>query len=172
MSDLKPVWLLDVDGVINLFDDAVKAWPDVERFTCLGFQITWSPTLMRRIRAVHDAGFAEVRWLTTWEDLANEHLTGPFSLPELAVAGRRPSHDSLRSWWKLPHAQAVYEAGVRVIWTDDDIAFASDAKAWLDEVGPERMTAVSPRGGLLPEHLDLIERTLATPYTEQETTNG
>lgn len=157
---IKPVWLLDVDGVINLFDGAAKAWPDVEHFTALGYRITWSPSMLQRIRAIHDSGLAEVRWLTTWEGLANEHLSEPFGLPQLTVAGGRPFRDDISTWWKLPHAQAAYETGVHIIWTDDDINFASDAKKWLEEVGPDRMTAISPHGGLLPEHLDLIERQL------------
>lgn len=158
----KPVWLLDVDGVLNLFHDAPDAWPDVQQFRCRGFLITWSPSMLQRIRALHDAGLVELRWLTTWEDLANRYL-GRFGLPKLEVAGHQPFRHSLRDWWKLPHAQAVYQTGARIVWTDDDIAFASDAKAWLDEIGPDRVKAISPNGGLLPEHLDLIEDWLKQP---------
>jgi len=156
----RPVWLLDVDGVVNLFATAADAWPDVQRFTANGFKITWSPTMLGRIRQVHDSGLAEVRWLTTWGDLANQHLATPFGLPQLTVAGTQPFRDSLTRWWKLPHAQAVYDTGVRVVWTDDDIACAFGASAWLEQIGPDRMTAISPLHGLLPEHLDTIERWL------------
>jgi len=159
------VWLLDVDGVLNFIpyarDDAAGTWTDTERFRAgNGFMIHWSPSMLARIKAIHESGRAEVRWLTTWAEEANELLAERFGLPQLTVAGSPLAREEL-GWWKLPDAQAVYESGVRVVWTDDDLAFSTRAQAWLEEIGPERMLAIAPRGGLLPEHLDLIEKWLS-----------
>lgn len=163
-TSARPLWLLDVDGVLNfVHKDPASQWPDVEQFmSSNGYRISWSPTMLKRIRAVHDRGLAEVRWLTTWEDLANVYLADTFGLPALTVAGCRPFPDSPRDWWKLPHAQTAYATGARIVWTDDDIAYDQPAKDWLSEIGRDRMMAISPRGGLLPEHLDLIEQWLAS----------
>lgn len=155
------VWLLDVDGVLNLFDAASDAWPDATRFTSgNGFPITWSPVMLQRITAVHDSGLAEVRWLTTWGEHANTYLADVFGLPPLTVAGSPPWREGAE-WWKLPHARSVFDGGAHVVWTDDDIQFSPEATAWLHDADPERILPISPHtGGLLPDDLDRVERWL------------
>lgn len=175
---MKPVWLMDVDGVLNIIgwgsDGVKKAWDDTYRFVAMGFQITVSPRMIRSIEGWRRSGLVEVRWLTTWEDHANEFLSPEFDWPQnLQVAGRREESQLERprkfsesrvsyredvGWWKLEFAQAVYETGVPVIWTDDDIAFAPDAKEWLRTVDDDRMLAISPHSGLTPGDLVRIER--------------
>lgn len=168
-----PVWLLDVDGVLNFLHDksAARAWPDAAKFRSgNGFNICWSPQMLKRIRAIHDTGLAEVRWLTTWGSQANTFLSETFGLPTLEVAGSPPFLEK-SGWWKLDDVRTVHETGVKVVWTDDDIVYSSEALAWLEEVGSERIRCVSPTGGLLPEHLDLIETWLTTKdWTEADRT--
>lgn len=174
----RPVWLLDVDGVINMHGWAASKikvmWGDTERVNVIGFPIVYSPTMLKRIRTMHDNGMAEVRWLTTWEDQANADLAPSLGfMDDLVVSGRREesqlerprkfseSRQSYREdvgWWKLEFAQAVYDSGVPVVWTDDDIVYATDAVAWLNTTDPARMCWVAPNSGLTPDDLTRIEQ--------------
>jgi len=88
-----PVWLLDVDGVVNAvsrFPDP-KVWDDWQSGTAVAdgteWPITFSPSVTGTIRRLHEQGLVEVRWLTTWRGNANGSLRDLLGLPEFAVAG-------------------------------------------------------------------------------------
>ena len=152
------VWLLDVDGVLNAL--ALHPAQGHRRFTACGYTITYDPTIVDRIHRMQDSRTVEVRWLTTWEDDANEYLVQQFGWPALALAGQRPFPDRLR-WWKSELAQAVYDAGHRVVWTDDDLDYSvrnGDA-SWVESADPARLLMVTPdpRTGLTHAELDRIE---------------
>jgi hypothetical protein len=57
VTDLPPVLLLDVDGVINALR---PPWDDTDRAKCRGLTIRWAPTAVARIRNLHDAGLGTV----------------------------------------------------------------------------------------------------------------
>src|SRR3954468_11461291 len=63
-----PVWLLDVDGVINVRRPGWGAPPfhDVAYTGDIGWRLRWAPALTARIRRLHREGVAEVRWCSTW----------------------------------------------------------------------------------------------------------
>ncbi len=153
------VWLVDVDGVLNAL--ALDPAPGHRRFVANGFDITYNPAITERILALHKSGLVEVRWLTTWEETANLHLTGEFGWPALALAGERVPMLPERGWWKAPLAQAVYDAGHRVVWTDDDLAYCVQQGEvdWALAADPDRLLAISPDPvfGLTPQTLDEIE---------------
>lgn len=160
-----PIWLLDVDGVLN----AVCAkpnraiWDDFQVARILGFNITYSPTVVQRISAWHNAGLVEVQWLTTWEDHANTDLDIGFDVEEFAVAGYSREFPNAR-WWKLPVAKRAWETGRPIIWTDDDISWDTEASEWVKSIyDTNRMLAISPKTetGLLPVHMATIEGALS-----------
>lgn len=163
-SELEPglpmnVWLMDVDGVLN----ALARYPAQghRRFVANGFDITYDPAITERVLALHRSGLVEVRWLTTWEETANLHLIAKFGWPELGLAGERVPRLRERGWWKAPLAQSVYDAGHRVVWTDDDLAYcARQAQVdWALAADPDRLLAISPDSltGLTEPILDEIE---------------
>lgn len=182
-----PIWLLDVDGVINALpwyvsengqDIPEPAWPDYvevrasprgleDAYDGPGYRITYSPTLIARIVALHMAGVVEVRWLTTWGSGANGQLRYKLGIPELAVSGEpytitahQGAYDGSQ-WWKLPCAQKVRaeNPGRPIIWTDDDLycRSTSDATEWLN--GESDILAIAPdeAHGITPEQLASIE---------------
>ena len=173
MSD-KPIWLLDVDGVINAFDESgpvMGDWGDWTGFTARGFPIRYSPKMIARILALHEADRVEVRWLTTWGRHANTDLP-ELGLPEFAVAAEMPFRER-DGWWKLPVAQELFDQGHAIIWTDDDMAFVSDAQDWLRAVGQTArglvdLHAFAPKGAISQAEMDGIEAWLAarTPLGE------
>lgn len=157
--DGPPIWLLDVDGVVNALHPELHPWPDMTCFTARGFSIRFSPTLLGRVAELHRTGRVDVRWLTTWWDTANVHLAETFGLPQLLVANTAQEFHARQQWWKLPVAQRVAEqTGRRLVWTDDDLDHVPDAGLWARSRQPE-VLLVCPDSylGLTPEELARIE---------------
>ena len=179
-ADARPVWLLDVDGVVNAAavrpKDAV--WPQWRTgwATAIGssWPITWAPPVVEAINRVHDSGLAEIRWLTTWQEEANGSLAQLLGLPELAVVprpaepeGRRGPHGFLGvragasgSWWKLAAARRLLDPEPHrpLVWTDDDLVWEDDAREWADRrPGPTLLVAPATDVGLTADHLAAIE---------------
>lgn len=155
------VWLLDVDGVIN----AVCHRPAEHhrRFVANGFPITYDPAITSRLLHIHTSGLAELRWLTTWEELANVHLIGELGWPRLELAGARPATE-VYGWWKSEVAEQVYLQGHRVVWTDDDLGHSLSLgyMDWVSSADPDRLLAISPsfETGLTLEEMDRAEEWL------------
>lgn len=162
----KPIWLLDMDGVLNAHGEGwpvLQEWNDWTLFTARGFPIRYSPTMVARIRALHETGRVEVRWLTTWGHWANTDLP-ELGFPEFEVAAEPPFRDH-GGWWKFPVARDLFDQGHALIWTDDDLAFSSDALDWLGDVAfSERrgdLWACAPRGAISEREMDDIEAWVA-----------
>jgi hypothetical protein len=134
----RPLWLLDVDGVVNA---VVKrpdrgVWRDWRRGTASADGVEWpiwfSPTVAGTVARLHSTGVVEVRWLTTWGAQANGELRALLGMPELEVAGEPPhvtsadgagSHgeavaraesaaepdDEPSAWWKLEAVQRIVQ---------------------------------------------------------------
>jgi hypothetical protein len=117
-----PVWLLDVDGVVNV---RRPTWgPDLCRGIAhsdgVDWPIRWAPALIARIRHLHGSGVVEVRWCTTWCMDADE-LERLFGLPALGRALGADDLDGTEATdaRKLAAARRVLAAGRRLVWTDD-----------------------------------------------------
>ena len=132
MASPPPLWLLDVDGVLNAAHDKPdrSVWPADQwiRFDAEDTRTgeSW-PRLIAQpvvdfLTEIHRRGLAEIRWHTTWQDEAwaiAEHI----GLPHFEVQDA-PEFDDCEGWWKLPAARREMNDGGRtLLWTDDDIAF-------------------------------------------------
>jgi hypothetical protein len=173
----RPLWLLDVDGVVNA---VVKrpdrgVWRDWRQGTATADGVEWpiwfSPTVTSTVSRLHETGVVEVRWLTTWGAQANGELRALLGMPELEVAGEPPhvsgdhgagSHgeavareegdegdEGKAVWWKLEAVQRIVlmEPERPVIWTDDDLNGERDAVTWVERHVPRRLL-LSPRPSL------------------------
>lgn len=162
----RPVWLLDIDGVINAAVGTVgrppgqvwkpSDWIDAHVWgsTQTAIQSPPEPRLWRIvasrrvvefIREVHESGRAEVRWHTTWQhDAANMALA--LELPKFEVAEAPEFLEQgntlvKRGWWKLPAALRVLrDEGRPLVWTDDEIGYLE----W------KHMSALLAAGSVLP----------------------
>ena len=147
---MKPIWYLDVDGVINACPGGnTEVWDDYivtrvinhsSRMPTSGWRICYSPTVIEFINKVHDEGLAEVVWLTTWTHAAAEMLAPALGLRHFRHLARdfeaEAAPDQRAIWWKFPLLLAdLATAGIDrpVIWTDDDITFDRSAVEWLQE---------------------------------------
>jgi hypothetical protein len=158
MSD-KPVWLLDVDGVLNASRPGWGAAPRKQMAYADGdaWPMRYAPALIDRIRGLVAADVLEVRWCTTWCAWADQ-LERIWRLPPLGRAFTEPLNGSAASLAKLAAARQVLAAGRRLIWTDD--AEVPGPGELYDELAADgRALLIRPAGsrGLQPEHLDEIE---------------
>lgn len=161
-----PIWLLDVDGVLNAVCHPrrpPRTWRHWSTGTaCAGgerFAITFAPELMAGIRKLQDPAVVEVRWLTTWGNDANGGLRKLLGLPAFPVAGE-PEQAS--AWWKLPCAVRTAAEGRPMIWTDDDLGYSATASRWAAELGILAI-APDPGVGLTPADLERIRAFCAAP---------
>lgn len=182
---MKPVWLLDIDGVIN----ACTKKPDRNVWSADDWQfgkakggdhewpIWWSRQVVDFIRNVHESDLAEIRWHTTWQKdaAALEALVGLPSFPVAdapeyfesgsAEAAAAIREDRARTWWKLPAAERVVREERRpLIWTDDDITWSLaryDKDAGLRAYAPVLLISPQETLGLTKKQLRQISDFLA-----------
>lgn len=186
MTEPSAVWFLDVDGVLNAFPWLAlqaggaapePAWPDMEVGSCkshasqtVAYSITFSPTLMARIRELHESGRVEVRWLTTWSSGANYELRHLLGLSEFQLAGPHPTRREMHKfdesgiWWKRAVALGAIKAlspETKVVWTDDHLVGFPSLRKGLSKDG---VLTIAPdeQLGLTPADLDRIVSYLET----------
>jgi len=168
-----PVWLLDLDGVVNAASRTFPtyAWPkdtwreiEAEDEDGLSWPIKAAQPVVDFIRTVHESGRAEIRWHTTWQAsaLSVGRLLG---LPHFGVQDA-PEYKRLddfldrERWWKAPAARRVLaDEGRDLLWTDDDAdtELARGERTELASLG--RLVIVCPdsRTGLCKKHLRRID---------------
>lgn len=155
-----PIWLLDVDGVINRIGVRMPG-PELRTFkSANGYQITYEVDLLERMAKLHADGKIEIQWLTTWEELADAYLAEELGLPRgLTVAGQYATADANFRWWKHGTARQLFDLGHRIIWTDDDLNFEPSARNWaVSAEGPQLIWfAPDERIGITHEFIDRVE---------------
>nr|WP_239521767.1 HAD domain-containing protein [Geodermatophilus sabuli] len=164
---------MDVDGVLNAVGSRLpEGW---RRGTYNGYVLSWDPTVVARLRELHESGRVELQWLTTWTEKADQLLAEPMGLPrglrthsrdDMVSTGFGGSFGGLAGWWKLAAARAVAEAepGRRIVWIDDDLADqAEDTSEWLAANGHVLVVAPDLETGLTHAELDRVEAWLASP---------
>lgn len=154
-SPERPLLLVDVDGVIALFNldggEPSGRWHLIEGFA---YYLADEP-----IRLLHGLAEAfELAWCTGWEDRANDYLprlTGaPGPLPVIRFA-RNPGRTNAH--WKLDAIDAF--AGERPLaWIDD--ALDAHCTRWADArtaAGqPTLLQPIDPHRGLQRSHADAL----------------
>ncbi|MFG1779291.1 hypothetical protein ACGFIG_23055 [Micromonospora sp. NPDC049048] len=165
----RPVWLLDVDGVVNADRPGWSApprrstvWSDTDQ---VSYRIRWAPALLDRIRCLHVGGAVEVRWCSTWCPDAHR-LERLWRLPPLASALDADPMPRGADCWPLKRAAAarVLAEGRRLVWTDDEaIPGPGTVRDGLCREGRALLIAPRSRQGLQPADLDLIESFAAAP---------
>lgn len=157
----KPVWLLDVDGVI--FPESSKpGWGAAPRRVHIpisdGRILTerYAYQLVRQIRDIIKSGVVEVVWATTWiNDNDILKLERIFSFPPLGYAFPRCAVGGFRE--KTEAAEHVIRSGRKLIWTDDNVV-----PKWgytyekLTKDGRSLLISPDPKRGLQPEDMDAI----------------
>lgn len=162
-----PVWLLDVDGVVNARRPAFDA-PFAQGHAFVDgvtYRLQWAPALTRYIKSVHKRRQAEVRWATTWVDHIHQ-VERLLRLPAFRTAfrGLGTSPAVAAPERKLAAALHVVEVERRpLIWTDDDAipVAGTELDRLQDAEVPVLLIAPDSFEGLRPEDLRRIDAFLA-----------
>jgi hypothetical protein len=174
-----PVWLLDIDGVVNALAMGMPTdtWPEyawvqrVVQTVVPDRGLTTLPILAARpvldfIHWVHRNGLAEIRWHSTWRSAAVTGLAPALGLPAIPISVAPEWTDAPPMWWKIPAARRVAETGRRLVWTDDHLnlyrtdALSASELAALDRWTGALLLSTNPETGLTPDDLATIERFL------------
>jgi hypothetical protein len=159
------VWLLDIDGVLNVLAGRGTApkdrWQDLVQTEVSDgetvWPITYSPTLMERIRDLHMCGRVEVRWLTTWADAVHD-LARHIGLPAATVVtGDSEDAAGGQGWWKFRCAVEVARVTDRVVWTDDELPLHRRAWEWAQAQPNVLAPHVKPTVGITPGQMQAIQ---------------
>lgn len=156
-----PVWLLDVDGVINCTSTS-GGWHGppwqarVADSRGRDWKIRWAPQLVREVRRIHEEGLAEVRWCTTWcEGDSVRTLELLWNLPRLPSAFREtPDLDVDDALKRQAAAWVLYREIRPLVWTDDRAVYRTS----VNVNSYASVMTVRPRSatGLRPHHLVAI----------------
>lgn len=167
----KPLWLLDVDGVINALAKSStlrllnSGWENWTQKTVMGYPITYVEDLIKFINIAHNSGKVDIQWLTTWEDndAVYNFLTPELGLEHFEIAGRQSEHLSNKfsdysHWWKLKVVEELSVDHKKIIWTDDDINQFSQAVNFVNNSPHVHAIIPDPRIGLTRNQTKEIER--------------
>ncbi|GIF37893.1 hypothetical protein [Actinoplanes xinjiangensis] len=150
-----PVWLLDVDGVLNAYragwwhsrPTLVQAWSEADAYS---YRIRYEPRLVAAVRTVHEQGLAEVTWCTTWCSDADA-IEDALGLPALPRAFTAPVKGAEACAAKIDAARRVVAAGRPLVWTDDaEVGHHADECAAWTAAGKALTIAPDESRGLRP----------------------
>ncbi|MEU8003466.1 hypothetical protein AB0B66_20105 [Catellatospora sp. NPDC049111] len=174
-----PIWLLDIDGVINAVTDLPdrRVWRGhqwVRTAAASNEDIEWpilaATPVLDFLRRVHEQGRAEIWWHSTWQH-NSVNVGTALGLPSWPVRDcpefvsmdavlASPLVTRKHTWWKLPAALRVLDEGRPLLWTDDDVRHqlrAADTRRW----GNRALVLAPPvQAGLTPRQLRRIDRWL------------
>jgi hypothetical protein len=175
----KPIWLLDIDGVINASPEPLPlhVWNEDEWIVTkvLGGNRWWTITaalpVIKFLHFVYQHDYARIRWLTTWQRDAH-NVSDALGLPRFVVLENpmvRSHRVAGKQWWKLAEVFKQLDTERPVIWTDDDIGREVRSLA-RDFHGPELPSPllIAPKSseGLGPWHLQQIAGFLGFDYEQ------
>jgi hypothetical protein len=167
----KPVWFVDVDGVINALVDYVNkphlnSYSDWEALNVNGYIIVFSPAMVESINSLSET--IDIVFMTTWAEAAANDLAPALGLNIkrfLRSDGSNSSfeyqgNDASKRWWKLNGILDHINQDQRpFIWTDDDmhndIKRAIFGRAAFEGVDNLLITPNS-KVGLTEQHLEMI----------------
>lgn len=167
LAAAKAVWLLDIDGVLNVigtppygqWDDYRVSWAAFDGF---GVELLYSPTLVKLLNQLYAKGIVHFRWTTTWTYDGPRNFAPAVGLHIGADVCPGADMDDLYNWWKFTEFQRTMAEGRPVIWTDDDIETEPKAVKIASLLHPDEATIICPATlvGLTPSEVGLILDTL------------
>ncbi len=151
---MRPLLLLDIDGVISLFGFDPAARPDGTFRSVDGVLHLISATAGHEV--IRLLGAFDAAWCSGWEEKANDYLPWalglPGPLPHLSfdhAVGRADTH------WKLGAIDAYAGPERPLAWVDD--ALDERCEAWAAaRPGPTLLVRTEPAVGLRAQHTERL----------------
>ena len=152
-AQIRPLLLIDVDGVISLFGFNHAAPPADGRFLLVdGIAHYLSGTAGTHLRRLEPA--FELAWCTGWEEKANDYLpsalglAGPLAHVEFEHDGRPPL-----AHWKLGGIDRHVGPSRPLAWLDD--AHDDGCRSWaLARPGPTLLVTTDPAVGVTDREVE------------------
>jgi len=172
-SARKPIILLDVDGVINMFENYAGQtgdWTDVSKGLVYSperdcnYEVKYSKEMISCVNAWNKV--AEVKWLTTWNDRAQTHVAPVMGLDHFECARTFKLQEDLDEEEKAKTAVRIAKdvgGDTLIIWIDDDMRrFLSGSKESPIFKRPNTLL-LAPAGLLTMADIELVNACLADP---------
>jgi hypothetical protein len=166
-----PVWLLDVDGVLNV---TKPGWGGPPRHGEVAygeqvFRMNWAPQLIAELVRLHRSRAVEFRWTTTLVDHIDQ-VGAMMRLPRFPTAFSGLPSDPHVKAPTLKTDAALHVVGQEqrpLIWTDEDaIPTSGTLLRRLQGRGlPLLLIAPDPRRGLQPADLHAVTEFLTDPWS-------
>jgi hypothetical protein len=165
LSD-KPLWLLDIDGVINAYsyknrpNRKEKIFSEYTQYSVpsnhgMFYEFWVAQELTQKITEIHESKTVEIAWLTTWQSEANKNVASTLGLPTFPLAAQ--NNRLAYSPWKKEAALEALELNRPIIWSDDD-EIDKECKSLFKADELEHLLVIpNPSLGLTPTHIEKIE---------------
>lgn len=149
-NNLKPLLLIDVDGVLNPLCSLSKIPKGFDKYRLLGYRVFLNKRHGEWLNSLSDK--YELVWATTWEQDANICIGPRIGLPKLPFITFQWDKVSLTQ--KLPNVKA-YVGDRRFVWLDDDLW--EDAHAWAKRInGQGLLIDIDPLIGLTEKQVNIL----------------
>lgn len=140
----KPLLMLDVDGVLNPWQLATPnghtagagftkyLLPADEAEEAAG--LATMPVLLSSVHGEMLRALSEsfdLVWATTWEDMANRHISPLLGLPTDLPVVHWPDEDTRRAEWRAGHGNRAWKTRFLVEWLDEHAP--GRPWAWVDD---------------------------------------
>lgn len=160
---MKPLILLDVDGVLNPFHRPEPQWQPHRLATNLGtYSVLLNPGHGPELLGLAERCGAELVWATMWEHEANRLISPLLGLPQLPVVEmtEKNGYGGGPFWVHTKTPPVVkFAAGRPFVWFDDELG-RHDTR-WLKDhpdVAGFRLIHVEGMRGLTDKHVQQAER--------------
>ena len=148
----KTIVYIDVDGVINSFQQSAKTgWEGEWKLDIInGYHIHWYTDLVESLNKLSKQENVEFKWLTTWQEDAVTKLSEPLGIEglewEVLYVPEGEELFDCRSWWKLHalKADVIKNRPEKIVWIDDDFKYANDAINWAEAQEITNLLPISP----------------------------
>lgn len=158
-NSIKPLILLDVDGVINAFPDS--GLEDNVRVKVNIFQINYSPSIVSAINNWHDSNAAEVLWLTAWNERAVKNLAPALKFSKFKTARTQEMENDGVEKDEVACKLAQENPSRPIIWIDDELDYFVQSKDYWST--RERVLFVHTDSKLTHEDVAKVNAFLLNP---------
>ena len=154
MDTVRPLLLVDVDGVISLFGFDPASPPAGSFEVVDGIHHYLSASAGEHLRRLSSR--FELAWCTGWEEKANEYLVSALGLAgSLPLVTFEPETRPVDAHWKLAGIDRHVGPHRPLAWLDD--AHDHACHAWATErPGPTLLIGTDPAVGLTEDHAERL----------------